>query len=138
MVQFQSNIFVWSLISIRFAEIDQYSGQSSSSSTSNRSAESGSRKRKSDQMLPSLNKATGHDVDVNNDDDEDAVLSVNGSAAGSSEDDGEKPKKKRRKEFLNLNATFMTGVPGVHLVIDQVRYFFLYRMHWIGLGGTSL
>lgn len=31
------------------------------------------------------------------------------------------PKKKRRKEFLNLNATFMAGVQGVHLVTDQVR-----------------
>lgn len=30
------------------------------------------------------------------------------------------PKKKRRKEFLNLNATFMAGIQGVKLVIDQV------------------
>lgn len=30
-------------------------------------------------------------------------------------------KKKRRKEFLNLNATFMAGVPGTVLVTDQVN-----------------
>lgn len=93
---------------------------------SNRSVESGSRKRKADRMLPSLSTAdtaTGKDDVVTNDDDEDAVLDVNASITGSEEDgtSGEKPKKKRRKEFLNLNATFMTGVPGVHLVTDQVR-----------------
>lgn len=33
------------------------------------------------------------------------------------------PKKKRRKEFLKLNATFMAGVQGVKLIIDQVRVF---------------
>uniref|UniRef100_A0A336MHT3 mRNA-capping enzyme n=1 Tax=Culicoides sonorensis TaxID=179676 RepID=A0A336MHT3_CULSO len=31
------------------------------------------------------------------------------------------PKRKRRKEFLNLNATFMAGVPGVELFITQPR-----------------
>lgn len=79
-------------------------------------------------MLPSLNTldtAAGNNDDVTNDDHEDAVLDVNGSGSVvSTEEDGtsgEKPKKKRRKEFLNLNATFMTGVPGVHLVTDQVR-----------------
>lgn len=38
---------------------------------------------------------------------------------GSTSTDG-MPKKKRRKEFLNLNATFMAGIQGVKLVIDQV------------------
>lgn len=73
-------------------------------------------------MLPSLNTAdTDADDDVTNDNDEDAVLDVNGSLGDEDGASGEKPKKKRRKEFLNLNATFMTGVPGVHLVTDQVR-----------------
>lgn len=31
------------------------------------------------------------------------------------------PKRKRRKEFLNLNATFMAGVPGVELFVTQPR-----------------
>lgn len=50
----------------------------------------------------------GHD----NDDD-------NGEGSQASKDNV--PKKKRRKEFLNLNATFMAGVPGVMLVTDQVN-----------------
>lgn len=37
------------------------------------------------------------------------------------------PKKKRKKEFLNLNATFMTGVPGVELFIEQPRLTELHR-----------
>lgn len=36
------------------------------------------------------------------------------------------PKKKRRKEFMNLNATFMAGVQGVHLVTDQVIQHFIF------------
>lgn len=35
------------------------------------------------------------------------------------------PKKKRRREFQNLNATFMAGIHGVHLVTDQVNHFFI-------------
>lgn len=42
----------------------------------------------------------------------------NGESSQSSRENG--AKKKRRKEFLNLNATFMAGVPGTVLVTDQV------------------
>lgn len=43
---------------------------------------------------------------------------ANGDVSG--ESSTSQPKKKKR-EFLNLNATFMAGVPGVHLVTDQPR-----------------
>lgn len=43
---------------------------------------------------------------------------VNGESSSASKENN--AKKKRRKEFLNMNATFMAGVPGVELVTDQV------------------
>lgn len=52
--------------------------------------------------------------------DDDDEIENNGECSTSS--NGENvPKKKRKKEFLNLNATFMAGVPGVELVTDQPR-----------------
>lgn len=51
-------------------------------------------------------------------DDENDIES-NGECSTSANNDGV-PKKKRKKEFLNLNATFMAGVPGVELITDQV------------------
>ncbi|XP_059617366.1 mRNA-capping enzyme [Phlebotomus argentipes] len=51
-------------------------------------------------------------------DQDDSVAIANGDASG--ESSSSQPRKKKR-EFLNLNATFMAGVPGVHLVTDQPR-----------------
>lgn len=53
------------------------------------------------------------------DDDENSVATINEEESGTSSAKGGS-RKKRRKEFLNLNATFMAGVPGVTLVTDQV------------------
>lgn len=52
--------------------------------------------------------------DLGNGENDDAKDESSTSAEGA-------PKKKRRKEFLNLNATFMTGIQGVQLVTDQPR-----------------
>lgn len=59
--------------------------------------------------------------------DDENDLETNGECSTNTDGDG-LPKKKRRKEFLNLNATFMTGVGGVVLVTDQVNsiVFFLH------------
>lgn len=52
--------------------------------------------------------------------DDDVANTQNGESSSTSSSSETVPKKKRRKEFLNLNATFMAGVQGVHLVTDQV------------------
>lgn len=53
--------------------------------------------------------------------DDDAANTQNGESSSTSSGADTVPKKKRRKEFMNLNATFMAGVQGVHLVTDQPR-----------------
>lgn len=53
-------------------------------------------------------------------DDDDTVAS---SEDGESSSSSATAKKKKRKEFQNLNAVFMAGVPGVTLVTDQVIFF---------------
>lgn len=76
------------------------------------------------------------DNENEDDDDEDRIVDQNRikngeSGAGASSSSGgstssksgnSKPaKKKRRREFINVNATFMAGVPGISLVLDQPR-----------------
>lgn len=43
---------------------------------------------------------------------------------GESSSNAEGPPKKKRRN-IKLNATFMAGVPGVNLIIDQVRLIFI-------------
>lgn len=50
--------------------------------------------------------------------------SIDPAREGSSSSHNSKPpsaKRQKRNEFINLNATFMSGVPGVTLVTDTVR-----------------
>lgn len=61
------------------------------------------------------NLSTDDPDDIGNDENDDTKDSESSTSAGGV------PKKKRRKEFLNLNATFMAGIQGVHLVTDQPR-----------------
>lgn len=123
---------------------DDNEGASSSSSSQHQPVAFESRKRKNAASLPSSfdgesssesgAATTTDDDDIENgngaaaaanhngdDDDEDAVISPSSSSGDGTVATGGVPAKKRRKEFLNLNATFMTGVPGVTLVTDQPR-----------------
>lgn len=68
----------------------------------------------------SLGKRKADDKGDNGETNDNDDVNSNG---GTSSSDG--PKKKRRKEFLNLNATFMAGVPGVTLITDQVSSYLL-------------
>lgn len=103
-------------------------------SESSRPVVNESRKRKhvAATSMPSFEIGAGTDEEngeaaaaaaANDDDDEDAVIAVGPSSSSTSDGTtaAAPPAKKRRKEFLNLNATFMTGVPGVTLVTDQPR-----------------
>lgn len=72
-----------------------------------------SRKRKAESTT-SKHQDNGDEVD------DDEQTEENGEPSGSTAEPTQK--KKKRKEFLNLNATFMAGVPGVTLFTEQVSF----------------
>ncbi|XP_037030418.1 mRNA-capping enzyme [Bradysia coprophila] len=71
-----------------------------------------SRKRKAE-------STTSKQEDNGDELEDDDQTEENGEPSGSTNEPTQK--KKKRKEFLNLNATFMAGVPGVTLLTEQPR-----------------
>lgn len=97
-------------------ECDDSDYHSESSTNSNNHQ---SRKRTSEAAATSVSSANETE---NDEDDENAVYTdTQSDTGGESSTSAEPTKKKRRKEFQNLNASFMAGVPGVNLVTDQPR-----------------
>lgn len=83
------------------------------------------RKRKSE--FTSQQEGNRSQFDGDDDDDDDVPTEENGESSCSNEP---APKKKKRKEFLNLNATFMAGVPGVTLFTEQVSSILFCNFKW--------
>lgn len=92
------------------------------SNSHGRDWQNSSPKKRKTESTTSKSESNGTQYDEDDDDPIglSAATEENGEAGSST---GEVPqKKKRRKEFLNLNATFMAGVPGVTLFSEQVSF----------------